>query len=74
VDAIIGICKRCGFSIKYGEWFATYRLHFFCATPRDLRLLREKGQKEFVGKQKKPKKNGMGCHFGGKYDGFCLEI
>ena len=68
----IGICKNCGFSIKRGEWYATRRLHFFCVTPKDLRQLREEGQKR--SEEKYPIPKGMGRHFGGKYDGFCLEL
>lgn len=70
----IGICKKCGFSIKYGEWYAKTNLHFFCMNSKDLTYLREEGKKMFEEGQKNMKKHGMGSHFGGRYDGFCLEI
>jgi len=68
------VCKNCGFKVKNGEWYATPYLHLYCATSKDLRLLRERGKSVFEEGQKNPKKGGMGTHFGTKYDGFCLEM
>ena len=69
----MGLCKNCGFKVKNGEWFATHNLHYLCATPKDIRILKEKGQKRFEEGQNNLK-SGMGSHFGTKYNGFCLEI
>lgn len=68
-----GICKNCGFKVKNGEWFATTSLHFYCATSKDLQILREKGLKIYEEGQRN-QKSGMGSHFGSRYNGFCLEI
>lgn len=70
----IGICRRCGFRIKLGEWYATPHLHFFCASSKDIRQLREEGRKKFEEGRMNSKRSGMGSHFGGKYNGFCLEF
>ena len=46
MSAYIGICFRCGFKIKKGEWYASSILHFYCATTYDLKKLKEITNKE----------------------------